>query len=57
MVQWVEFASTVGNETVQIQVDHFKKLTELVLSAVGKVSYSLDAGRERGGALHTNVMT
>ena len=56
-MQWVEFASTVGNETVQIQVDHFKKLTELVLSAVGKVSYSLDAGRERGGALHTNVMT
>ena len=42
MVQWVEFASTVGNETV-IQFDHCKKLTELFLSAGGKVSYGLDA--------------
>ena len=56
MVQCVEFASTVGNETV-IQFDHCKKLTELFLSAGGKVSYGLDAGRESGGALHTNVKT
>ena len=49
-MQWVELASTVGNETV-IQVDHSKKLTELLLVSRWESQLRLGRGQGEGRCL------